>query len=148
MSVWLPRKTVKQGYTPEMPSYFLEFMVQMQSFQKDVCKKLEAVEKIDRMESNLRRKIDSLEERLTRKFVQMVQTKVGQLREEINNDLTQLRDQINWVEAKQETQQKDNCDLNKVIKNMPNNAGEDLDLVVNGLFIYGLQLWELQKPEG
>ena len=101
------------------------------------------MEKIDRMESNLSRKIDSLEERLTRKFDQMVKTEVGHLREEMNNDIKQLRDQIKGVETKQDTRQKENCDVNVVIKNLPDNAGEDLDSVVNGLFIDGLQLREV-----
>ena len=139
----LKRMAGEQGHTAEMPSYFMEFVVQMQGFQRDVCKKLEAVEKIDRMESNLSRKIDSLEERLTRKFDQMVKTEVGHLREEMNNDIKQLRDQIKGVETKQDTRQKDNCDVNVVIKNLPDNAGEDLDSVVNGLFIDGLQLREV-----
>ena len=62
------RKACDQGYAAEMPAYFMNFMAQMLNFQKDVCKTLEVVDKIDRMEAVISRKIDSLEERLNAKF--------------------------------------------------------------------------------
>ena len=79
-------------------------------------------------------------------LVEILVTKVGQpVRETVVHceRIKQLKDQIKGVETKQDTRQKDNCDVNVVIKNLPDNAGEDLDSVVNGLFIDGLQLREV-----
>ena len=136
------RKACDQGYAAEMPAYFMDFMAQMLNFQKDVCKTLEVVDKIDRMEAVISRKIDSMEERLNAKLEQLVQSEVGHLRDEINNDISHLREQLKGVEAKQEIQ-KNNHERNLVIKNLPENHGEDLGSAVNGLFIDGLQLQEV-----
>ena len=37
--------------TAEMPAYFMDVMAQMLNFQRNVCKKFEVVNKIDRMEA-------------------------------------------------------------------------------------------------
>ena len=100
------------------------------------------MDKINRIEAVISRRFYSLEERLNAKFEQLVQSEVGRLRDEINNDISHLREQLKGVEAKQEIQ-KNNHEQNFVIKNLPENPGEDLGSAVNGLFKDGLQLQEV-----
>ena len=105
------RKACDQGYAAEMPAYFMDFMAQMLNFQKDVCKKLEVVDKIDRMEAVISRTIDSIDKRLNAEFEELVQSEVGHLRDEINNDISHLREQLMGVEAHRRFRQQPRTEL-------------------------------------